>query len=140
MRRKGRFVHASTRQQALMRTQLAPSESQSPSDDCCTEGAALGGLKDILRRSLGGTLGAAALEGAVGLLISQKPLLGKRAPGRACSLLPVGSVWQKARISGRLIPICVSSSSCKTAKEDSGKVRSLRTAGCTAALKHQSKL
>lgn len=90
-----------------MRKQLAPSASQSPSDDCRSEEAALGGLKEILHMSLAGMLGAAAVEGAVGLLMSQKPLLGKWAPERACSLLPVGSLWQKARISGRLIPICV---------------------------------
>ena len=86
---------------------------QSPSDTCCSEGAAVAGLKDILRMSLAGHLGAAAVEGAEGLLISQKPLLGRWAPRRACSLLLAGSDWQKARISGRLMPICACRRSCR---------------------------
>ena len=81
--------------------------NHSPSDACCSEGAAVADLQDILCKSLAGMLGAAAVDGAVGLLISQKPLLGRWAPGKACSLLLAGSDWQKARISGRLIPICV---------------------------------
>lgn len=89
---KKRLRHASARQQALTLKQLAQSESESPSDDCGSDGTALGGLKEILRRSLAGTLGAAAVEGAVGLLMSQKPLLGRWALGRACSLLLAGSV------------------------------------------------
>lgn len=57
--------------------------------------------------SLAEALGDAAVEGAEGLLISQKPLQGKWAPGRACSRLLAGLERQKARISGRHIPICV---------------------------------
>ena len=76
------------------------------------EEVALAGLKDILRKSLAGMLGAAAVEGAVGLLISQKRLLGRWAPGSPPLLLLAASNWQKACIAGRLIPICVSSSSC----------------------------
>ena len=88
-------------------------QSQSPSDTCCSGGAAVAGLKDILRMRLAGHLGAAAVEGAEGLLISQKPLPGRWAPGRACSLLLAGSDWQKARIPGRLMPICASRRSCR---------------------------
>ena len=90
--------------------------SQSPSDDCRNEGVALAGLKDILRKSLAGTLGAAAVEGAVGLLISQKPLLGRWAPGSPPWLLLAASDWQKACIASRLIPICASSSSYRHQK------------------------
>lgn len=58
-------------------------------------------------------LGAAAVEEAVGLLISQKPLLGRWAPGSVCAVLLAGSAWQKACISGKAIPICVSRRSCR---------------------------
>ena len=62
----------------------------SPSDVRCDEQALDERLNGLLAMSLPATLGAAAVEGAVGLLTSQKPLLGRWAPGRACPALLEG--------------------------------------------------
>lgn len=49
----------------------------------CSADALEGLLKGTFPMSLSPVLGAAAVEGAVGLFTSQKPLLGRWAPGRA---------------------------------------------------------
>lgn len=84
-----------------------------PSEVRCREGAVCRARdKDTVCLSLPARLGAAAVEGAVGRLMIQKPLVGKCAPGRVWSLLVSGSAWQKLRISGRLMPISFSNKSC----------------------------
>ena len=100
---------------------------QRPGDVFCPAASA----KEVLvalRLSLLPILGAAAVDGVVGRLAIQKPFEGRCAPGRDCPFLSTGGMSQKASISGRLMPICVSNTSCRQTWVTS-RVGSVRKSG-----------
>ena len=84
-----------------------------PSDVLCSDAGERGDLEGSFCMSLPARLGAAAVEGAEGLLRIQKPLAGEcQASGNACLLSAAASAWQKLRIDVMLMPISFSNTSC----------------------------